>query len=529
MAFETFTAILNAANFPFVSDFFQRSIIIPGLDNPVRTPKAYYGNEESVNFELAQTYYCQNVMPTAEGLMSVGYSQVVAALVGAADFDQVITLRDTDENNFLFAPAGGKNYVYTANRGSWQSTNPFVAPPDAIVTRSYVNGRTFVAYEGIGAYEYDTGAETFLPVAFTGLPAGIPTISGVAASNNYNICWNNITIAWSSLVDPVDFTSSISTGAGSAIPQDVKGPIRAIVPISGGFVAYTTKNAVAALYTNNARAPFVFKEISNAGGIEGPEQVSIDAALGFHYAYTTAGLQKITVNSAEFVDAGLSDFLAGRILETFDISTLTWTVERLSAVVKVKVAFISGRFLVVSYGKQTSPQTYTHAVVLDVALNRWGKLKITHIDAFAYPYPNIIGQVTIPLPKQSVGFLSADGTVQLLVMDYREQQDEGVLLLGKYQLIRQKTVTFQYVELESINPAMVPDVYLLTSLDGRNNEAPQALTVIYDGGNIRKYGAPPPSSSTQVVRRAGKNFSLLAVGSFELSTSTFTITKGGNR
>lgn len=528
MAFETFTAILNAASFPFVSDLFPRSIIVPGMDNPVRTPKQYYGNDESANFELAQQYYCQNVMPTAEGVMSIGYSQVISALSGATDFDQVVVLRDTDENNFLFVPAGGKNYIYTANRGSWQSTNP-IAAPNAIVTRSYVNGRTFVAYEGIGVFEYDTAAGTFNAVAFTGLPAAIATIDGVSASNNYNICWSGITIAWSSLIDPTDFTSSITTGAGYAIPQDVKGPIRAVVPISGGFVAYTTKNAVAALYTNNARAPFVFKEISNAGGVDSPEQVSIDAALGYHYAYTTAGMQKITVNGAEFVDASLSDFLAGKILETFDIPTLTWTVEKLTDVAKVKVAFISGRYLVISYGKVSTPQLYTHAVVLDTALNRWGKLRIDHKDAFAYPYPNIIGEVTIAPPKQSVGFLQSDGTIQLLVMDYSEMQDQGVFLLGKYQIVRQKMVTFQYMELENLIQAYPPDVYLITSLDGRNFDTPQALTVLYDAGNVKKYGAPPPDADGNIVRRTGRNFSALVVGTFELSTALFTVTKAGSR
>lgn len=527
MAFDTFTAILNAARFPFVKDFFQRSIIIPGTDNPVRTPKSFYGNEESVNFELAQNFYCQNVMPTAEGVMSVGFSQVIAALVGATDFDQVITLRDDEENNFLFSPAGGKNYVYTENRGSWLSVDPFAAPAGALVTRAYVNGRTFICYEAARIIEYVTATGVFNTISFTGLP--FSTVHGISASNNYTLAWEDITIAWSSLIDPTDFTSSITTGAGSAIPQDVKGPIRAIVPISGGFVIYTTKNAVAALYTNNARAPFVFKEISNAGGVNSPEQISLDASLGYHYAYTTTGMQKVTVNGAEFVDSALTDFLAGRIYESFDLSTLEWTVEKLTTQLRVKVSFIAGRFLVLSYGKESAPLLYTHALVLDVGLNRWGKLRIDHLDCFPYPYPNLIGEITETPPKQSVGFMTSDGTINLLVMDYREQQDQGVILLGKYQLVRQKMMTFQYVELGTVSDAYSPSVYLLTSTDGQKLEAPQALSILNDNGTNKRYGAPTYSGSGAAPRRTGKNFSLLAVGTFELSTAAFTVTRHGNR
>ena len=353
MSFDRFTAILNAAEFPFVSDFFQRPIIIPGLDNPTRTPKDFYGTTESINYELAQTYYCQDVMPTAEGVMSIGYDQVFGGIASAVDFDQVITLRDADENNFLFCPAAGKNYIYLQAIGEWRSYSPFTGWTGDLVTRSYVNGRTFICYQRKNIYEYDYATDTFAAVPITGKT--VTDIDGISNSNNYLLWWDGLTVGWSSLVDPTDLTPSVQTGAGSATPQDVKGEIRAIVPVSGGFIIFTTRNAVGALYTNNARAPFVFREISGAGGIDGPEQVTFDAVGGAQFAWTSAGLQKITATSSEIVSAAATDFLAGQIFESFDPATLSLTVERMTAQLKVKVAYISSRFLVVSYGQEASP------------------------------------------------------------------------------------------------------------------------------------------------------------------------------
>ena len=527
MSFEKFTALLTAAEFPFVSSFLPRPVMIPGLDSAPHAPRSFTGAGDSHNPEIPQQFYGQNIIPTNEGLMSVGYEQVIPALVGAMDFDQVITLRDVDENTFLFSPARGKNYIYTQNSGAWASVNPFGGWAFDLVTRSYVNGRTFVCYEKKNTYEYDTAAGTFNPVVFNGL---IPAdVDGIASSNNYNLTWSNITIRWSSLIDPLDFVPNINTGAGNAIPQDVKGPIRCVAAISGGFVLYTTKNAVAALYTNNVRAPFVFREISNAGGVQNPEQVTIDATLGYHYAWTTAGLQKISVNSAETLDPGAADFLAGRIFEEFNLSTLTLTITPQSLDIKVKVAFVSGRFVVISYGKQISPQVYTHAIVYDTILKRWGKLKINHVDCFSFPYPNLIGFITDTPPKRSVGFLQSDGTIQLLIMDYRTKQDQGVLLIGRFQLVRQKEITHQGLELESLTQAYPPNVYLLRSVNGKAFEAPQQLQMVEDGGSYKRYGGPTYSGNGPAPGRTGKNISYLLTGSFQLSTAIITVTRHGSR
>jgi hypothetical protein len=518
MSFESFTATLNASEFPFVTDFFERTVLIPGIDNPPRNPKAVYGQQENANYEIAQHFYCQNIMPSSEGILSAGYQQLVPALLGSVDFDQAFTLRDSAENNFIFVPGNGKNYIYTANSGAWKSTNPVLGiVAGTLVSRSYVNGRTFICYQRNAIYEYNNGAATFLPIAFTGVD--VTTIDVIGNSNNYLLWASNITVGWSSLINPTDLTANINTGAGSAIPQDVKGPIRCIAPITGGFILYTTKNAVAAFYTNNARAPFVFREVPNAGGVQNPTQVTVDGTLGFHFAWTTNGLQKITMNSADPVSNAATDFLAGRIIESFDLTALTLSVQRLNSDLLVKVAFVAGRYLVVSYGVTT----FTHAIVYDLTLKRWGKLRVDHVCCISYPYPNLIGSVSNQPPKQTLAFLQRDGTIQLVVMDYRFGADQGVLVLGKYQLVRQQVLRFQTIELENVQVPYPPDVYVINSLDGRNLQTPAKLTLMLDGGGYKKYGAPVTGAPV------GKNLSFLFVGTFEFSTALITITKGGSR
>lgn len=74
-------------------------------------------------------------------------------------------------------------------------------------------------------------------------------------------------IAWSSLIDPTDFTPSLVTGAGGGAVQGAKGDIVCCVSHTIGLVIYTNQNAVAAPTSGNARYPFNFRELVASGGI----------------------------------------------------------------------------------------------------------------------------------------------------------------------------------------------------------------------------------------------------------------------
>ena len=543
-------AALNAAMFPLVSVLAGRTVMQPTLDSNVRTPQSFYGGAESAEMSVPQAIYVQNIMPTAEGMQSVGYFQQVAPLLNAVDFDQAITLRDEDENNFLYVPARGKNYILNMATGAWVSTNPFTGWTGKLVTRAYVNGRTFVCFEGRGIYEYDVTANTFLPQTITGLAA--VDIRGIGGSSNYLIAFTDLEVCWSSLVDPLDFVPSFTTGAGRSIPQDVKARITAVLGISGGFIVYTAKNAIAAVYTNNTRAPFTFKEIANAGGIQTYEQVTSEQTSGAQYAWTTGGLQKITVQNAEPVSAEVNDFIAGKMYDEWDPASKELTTSYIDGYeFPVKLSFISSRFVVISYSVNSDVALYQYALIYDVVLKRWGKLKILHTDCFSYPYPNVVGPVTYaglanttyndlaqtsyadltlgvisdPPSKLTIAFLRTAGEVKLATMDYEKSTEEaGVIIFGHFQLVRASMVQLQTAEFEGIYqpgsdlPHSITVTVKATQPD--NKEAiKQTMTLLNKSAKNAKYGK----------RITGLNFDLAVEGTMALSSYLIEATNDGDR
>lgn len=549
MAKQRFRGALNAAIFPLVSILQSRTVVQPQLDNNVKTSAKFFGTDESADYSIPQLMYCENVVPTAEGLQSVTYEAILPPLAGAVDFDQAITLRDASENNFLFAPANGKNYIYTANAGVWVSTNPLVGWTGKLVTRAYVNGRTFVCYEGFGIYEYNGTTGVLTKQVVLGLTDA--NIRGIGSSSNYLIAFSDITVYWSSLVNPTDFVPDLTTGAGFSIPQDVKARITACIGISGGYIIYTAKNAVAAVFTNNVRAPFTFKEVSNAGGILTYEQVTSEQNSGPHYAWTTGGLQKITIQGAEAVSAEINDFIAGRMYETFDPTNKALTVQYGTASeFPVKITYIASRFLLISYSVSDTAN-YNYVIFFDTILKRYGKLKVDHVDCFTYPYPNLFGDlswtalgeldwpalvetswadlaagvISDPPSKLSVGFLSADGTVKLLRMDYdKDTQHQGVAIFGKFQLTRANLMQMQQVDFEGIYQDIATlsqyfTVTVVASLDGLNQDYVLPMKLLKARGKLASYAK----------RVTGINIWLVVEGTFALSSYVMEVTQDGDR
>lgn len=546
---------LNAATFPLTVQLTGRTVMQGQYDMAVRQPADFYGTSESRELSDPQVIYMENVMPTVEGLISCGYMSVIPANP-ATDFDQAITLRDENENTALFVPGAGMNYIYHPEDGTWVSTDPIVGWTGKLVTRAYVNGRTFVCYEGAGIYEYDVTTDTFNHLVVTGLADA--DIRGIGASNNYLIAFTELEVHWSSLIDPLDFVPSVTTGAGFAIPQDVKARITAVLGISGGFVIYTAKNAIAAVFTNNTRAPFTFKEIANAGGIQTYEQVTSEQTSGAQYAWTTGGFQKITVQSAEPVAGAINDFIAGKMWDEYDHLTGALVLNYGSASeFPVKLAFISSRYVVMSYSVSAEVGAYQWCLVYDTVLKRWGKLRVDHVDVFSYPYPNVTavgggipyedlsfttyddliqtryidlvtGVISDPPSKLTVGFLKANGEVQLLTMDYNKSEDnDAVIIFGKIQLTRAKLLQMQLIDIEGIYHETVAPlsgsplnftVAVSRSEDGYNTAARQAATLISQQQKMSRWAR----------RMTGLNVDIAVKGTFALSSMLVEVTAEGD-
>ncbi len=501
---------LSAMAFPFLSEQSGRSIIVKQTD---QNYVAQVTSKEDLDKDIGipALYYCHNIIATSQGYEAIDYSQLVAPVEGATDFKAVFPVID--------AELGLKAYIaYTEAGTVYYSADPYYSWVDLgnvptfarkVITTAYVNGITYIYVANVGCYKFDFVLHQLVAVTLTELD---PTkILGIVAVQGYMLAWSSAAIAWSSLLDPTDFTPSLSTGAGGGAVQGAKGDIVACVSHTIGLVIYTNQNAVAAPTSGNTRYPFNFRELVASGGLASLDLVTYDANSGNHYAYTTSGLQLISLTQTQTAIPELTDFLAGSVFEDFDEITDTFTVTHLATTLKKKLTLVSDRYLCISYGITQ----YTHALIYDLALKRWSKLKRTHTQIFEFA---LLGAEVVETPRRSIALLNVDGSVEVVRIDSRNLGANGVVLLGKYQYIRQRFTTLQSVELENVpeeGEFSVTDMY---SLDGKNL-IPKAGYLLNSSGLFRKY----------LFHATGLNHSLLLKGAFNLCSLVISTTVHGRR
>ena len=556
MALQRFKIALNNARFPLLSTQASRAVFVPSLDSAPRTPRTYMGSEESVDYNTAQVIYSENVMPVSTGVRSVGYSPRILPTVNT-DFDSIFALRDEEENTVLYSPAGGKNYIYDATAGAWSTKSHNLIffpktvkagydPANSRVTYAYVDGKTFVCYSRLQASDssdmsimlWNSATKSLEPAGsiIANLPFAAGTIDGISSSNGYLIVYSGISVAWAAFngtaFNYTVYANGAFTGSGSQVPEDVQANITAVVSVPGGFVIFTSKNAIAANYhAQSIASPWVFREISNAGGIESYEQATVEGSLGNIVAYTTAGLQSISLNSAEGNYPDVADFIAGRQIERFNFGNTELTGGSTTLDLYTKLTNIANRYIVVSYG--TFPKIYSFALVYDIALRRWGKLRILHRDCFYWNYGTVSGDLTYAAlgdvnyddpnlstydatSQQSNALVSAQHglafmkqTGEVVVADWsnqiRDTEDQAVVIIGRVQLSRSSNVQFNRTEIEGLKSG---SVYVFPSYDGGNTEVAEQLITIQSSGNLRIDGSLIDC----------KNFDLAIIGTFDVST-----------
>lgn len=528
--------------FPFLSQFQGQTIIVPQIDQDYvdKLNPTIQGEENAKPKGIPQIFYGHNIAPTFQGLQSVGYRDRLPGIPGETLFKDIFVLRDPDENKYLFSPAHNKNYLFDGNVGTWAE---MTTPPDIdegqIVTVAYVNGHSYVFFQGDDIYEYNSTTHTLDPVTLIGItPAAL---HGICSASGFLIAWDNFTVYRSSALDVLDFTPDPTVGAGSSIPEDIKGQIVCCLPINNGFIIYTTKNAVGASFSQNIRYPFIYKEVQGSAGILMPSHVSWQDNSGVHYAWTQAGIQTVTKTQALTLYPDVTDFLTSGIFEDFDTTTNTFTNTLLTSALLVRLAVIGRRFLVISYGIEG----FTHALMYDISLKRWGKLKINHVAAFELYLPNLFGTITwamlSPLtwedlgntvwrdlstqlftferPKELLALLQEDGTVKVVEFDLTDQDDnEGVLVLGKYQYLRSRFLILDQIDLENIQVGKTFNIVVLPTIDGKNFISPVSPYLNINTDLFRSY----------LARIEAKNHTLVAKGNFHLTSGILTFHVGGH-
>lgn len=578
MALQRYKLALNNARFPLVSTWGSRAVVIPSADGATRASRGFQGGEDNIDYDLPQILYGENFVPVVDGVKSVSYTRFIAPTVNN-DFDQIFPLRDENENTVLFSPSKGQNYVYDEGLGAWNTFSSIAnvlnnltlsaevsdtspnTPATSKVTRAYVEGYTFVCYSRLLATEipqppqsnFEASLYLWDPVAaalqlvhptvlgaqplILNLPIPLGEIDGISSSNGYLLVWSGLSIYWApfngTAFDFDLYANGEVTGAGNQIPEDLLGPITACVPVSGGFIIFTTKNAVAAFYNaNNFASPWIFKAVANAGGIETFEQASVEGAVGVLYAYTTGGLQKITLNSAESDFPDVTDFLGGHFLESFNTGDLTFSEASFTTEYFVKVTFCGQRFLAISYG--TYPGVYSFVLIYDASLKRWGKLRIVHRDCFSYSYGaqdapvtyNMLQDVTydeldipyedmvieggaLTYPRQAIAFLKSTGEVVVAVMDYRDPDDDSqaFVVIGRNQFSRARLATLHELEVEGLKEGGV--VAAWRSVTGQTLEAADLGVLRTQDGTYSEWGFDNVT---------GKNLTFYVQGDFALTT-----------
>lgn len=513
MAQISYRGNLSAKVFPFVSEYFGRSIIIPGPDQNF---SRQLSSSEDLDKDKGtpQIYYCHNVMPTADGFQSIGFTdRIVDTKLGFMD---EITLRDLDGNEVFYSHlSDGNNYILPFGSTSWIEINYIPGTLGKAVSSATINGQSYIYFANVGCYMYQASTNTLVPITLTGLtPAAV---IGITNSFGYMIAWGANSIAWSSTVehsvptDPIDFVPSLITGAGGGNVEEAQSVITLCREHYLGFIIYTEENAIAAVYSGNARFPFNLRPIVGSGGVANKSLLSTDSGSGNHYAYTSSGLQLVSISSTQTVFPEITDFLAGKYFEDFNETTLTMAAQVLSSLMKKALNVVSDRYLVISYGVSV----LTHALIFDLVQKRFGKIKLTHTKCFEWK--SLEPEIT-ETPRDSIGFLQTSGSIKTVDFGYGSTTSSGVMLLGKYQYVRTRLLTLDSIEFENVRQGNTFAVYDMIAIQGKSTTTYPTYLALSEG-NYRRY----------TLRATGVEHSILAIGNFYMTSFQMNFHSSGRR
>ena len=502
---------LSAMAFPLLSELSGRGIIIKQTDQNYIAPiQPKEDNDRDIG--VPSLYYCHNVIATSQGYQSINYSKIVQEVsAGTTNFVGVFSVLEssTSSRAYIGYDSAGNFYYSLDPFYSWVLIGALPALAGKTVTTAYINGLTYAYFAKVGCYKFNFTTHVLDAVTLTSLtPANI---LGITSVQGYLITWTASGIAWSSLIDPTDFTPSLVTGAGGGSVQGAEGDIVCCVPHTIGMVVYTTQNSVAAPTSGNARYPFNFRKLVASGGVASADLITYDANTGNHYTYTTSGLQLISLQQTQTVLPEVTDFLAGSIFEDFDELIEEFTTQELNSVMKKRFRLISDRYLIISYGITE----YTHALVYDLSLKRWGKLKFTHTEVFEF---SLIAAEIVETPRRSIAFLTKNGSVSVVKIDARDAGASGVLIVGKYQYVRTRMTTLETIDIENVIPGANISCVDFYSLHGKDTQI-KVGTLLDSDTLSRRYG----------FTVTGQNHSILVKGGFNLVTLVINTNINGRR
>lgn len=529
MAHQWLRQGLLASAFPLLTDLWGSTLAIPGQDI-----------SETNEDNSPQMFYAENVMPSAEGYQSIGWNFQVASSAGATDFNQVYGISQPNPSYSATNPIAvlrclaatsftDKTHLYIYDPidapSMWSKyllpVASAIAP--ANISTSFINGLSYIWLANKGMFHYDGTVPGLVADVTTGLT--VANVIGITSANGYNIAYTKNAVAWSSLVNPLDFIPSLVTGAGGGNIGEIKGSIVCALQISGGFLLYCTGNIVQASYTGNVQSPFKFQEIPGSGGVNNQKQISWQDNASNHYAWTTKGLQALAIGSeASPLLPQIEEYLTCGYIEVMD--PVTFEITRSATAgsdVSPLLSLIGGQYLVLSLPgiEIIAPGhyfNYSQAIIYDIALKRMGKIVRDHVDVFDFLVDDSLVDIGPLEVRNTLAFIDNTGEVNTIDFSFTYDDNKigdnsSKMILGRYQLQRNKGVYYQGLELENVFQAQMT-AWVIPSLNGKSLLPAKQLRVIEEDGSYKRYG-----STVEVGPRTyGKNVNVLIIGAFNLAS-----------
>lgn len=513
---------LSSAVFPMTLADAGRTVIAPQQDQNFDRRVDPAGEQKDAG--IPQAIYMENVIPTVNGYQSVGYQARTtlpgkSAGSGAVNVNNVFVVADTVNEAIICAREGTAGYEDVISNNincslAWQYQSGATVPTGDTHSIAQVRGTNYWCDQTLlFTFTINSGTKQVTFTNVSGSVTGITVSNIVAICSAYNYLialMSDGSIAWSSTTTPTDFTPSLVTGAGSETPAGAANP-KFLKEHPSGFYIYCQDSVVFAQYTGNSRYPWKFTPVANAGGYMFPYQ-----AFGNYHAQVQYGIdnsnkiQIISESEAQLVAPEVTSYLERKkYKDTFDYVTNLFS--RATGTVAAALTFIQDRYIVVSF-RFIASNVYNYAFIYDVLLQRYGVLEIEHLTVVA-------NTTTVTFIPYSVGAIPY--TWSLDIYDTNATFN-GVLLLGKFQFIRDRFLQLEEVEIESAQDSayITRNFSLLNfrTLDGKNFLTPDSLTPAYSGNLI-----------TAKTHKTALNHSLMLKGAFDVNTLQLKFRVAGER
>lgn len=533
---------LTSAKFPLISKNQGQSIIVgnqdlnytPGL-NPTQD-----GLIPQNDRGIPQIMYCENVMPFNEGLQSVYYTPY-STDNAAYPVRKIFQVRDLNGNVGYFSMiVSGVNQwqvlMYLDNgiggiNKVLSSSGVIAGYIGGLITVAYINGQSYIYFEGATqpCRQYNFITNALDVVVLNNFAANLVTApKGIFASNGYLCGWSATRITWSSTASVTDFVPSLATGAGATGVQEANSDIMVVRSNVRGAIIYTRTNSVGMTYTNNKNFPWNFRDIPGAGGCETePLMTRIEDDNEWHYAYTTYGLMKIGSTISRMFLPEVTEFLSGNQYESYDVTTNTFTYTPLGSGNPMfkKVAMVASRYLCISYGLSQNV-FMSYVLVIDVVTQRWGKLKIDHVEVFEWQEYNAFS--TREFPRKSIGILTTLSGISIVGFEQWALSANGVVILGRYQYVRNRLIELQKITTQNVSNPGAASSYRIRSgisTDGQTIDRTVTGVLISPNPNVL-------TTQTKVHgfdNAVGLNHTIVIDGTFALNSMVMEFNNHGRQ